>query len=406
MSGDWQVATLGELCSMRYGKLLPKTSLSDIGYPVWSGYSVVGYHDEFMFEEPEVSITCRGVGGTGDIHMTPPKSWVTNLAIVIRPLSTAGIRKDFLYWAMKATDRRNLITGSAQSQITIDHLKHHRVRFPGEDEQRAIAGVLGALDDKIEQNRRTARALERLARAIFRAWFVDFEPVKAKADGATAFPSMPQPIFDALPTRFVNSDIGAVPEGWEVKPLGEVVQLTMGQSPKSEFYNQKGKGLPFHQGVSDHSFRFPTRRVYCTVEGRIAEEGDILLSVRAPVGRINVADVRMVLGRGLAGMRHLSGRQSLLLYQMQHLFAEDDAVGDGTIYKSVNKKYLQAMPLLAASTDAEEAFERIARPMDKLISSVVLESRKLAELRDYLLPKLLSGAVRVKEAERALETAL
>jgi hypothetical protein len=77
--------------------------------------------------------------------------------------------------------------------------------------------VLGALDDKIEQNRRTARALERLARAIFRAWFVDFEPVKAKAAGATAFPSMPQPVFDALPTRFVDSAIGPVPEGWEVK---------------------------------------------------------------------------------------------------------------------------------------------------------------------------------------------
>ena len=93
--------------------------------------------------------------------------------------------------------------------------------LPQLDEQRAIAGVLGALDDKIEQNRRTARALERLARAIFRAWFVDFEPVKAKAAGATAFPSMPQPIFDALPTRFVDSDIGPVPEGWEVKDAVE-----------------------------------------------------------------------------------------------------------------------------------------------------------------------------------------
>ena len=90
------------------------------------------------------------------------------------------------------------------------------------DEQRAIAGVLGALDDKIEQNRRTARALERLARAIFRAWFVDFEPVKAKAAGATAFPSMPQPVFDALPTRFVDSEIGPVPEGWEVSALDEL----------------------------------------------------------------------------------------------------------------------------------------------------------------------------------------
>ena len=305
----------------------------------------------------------------------------------------------FLYYVFSSPpvsdDIKSQSIGSSVPGFNLGQLKSIRLRLPPLGTQRAIADVLGVLDDKIEQNRRTALALERLARAIFRAWFADFEPVKAKAAGATAFPAMPQPVFDALPTRFVDSDIGLLPEGWGVKALNEVVQLTMGQSPKSKFYNLNGEGLPFHQGVSDHGFRFPTRRVYCTVEVRIAEAGDILLSVRAPVGRINVADVKMVLGRGLAGMRHFSGRQSFLLYQMQYLFAEDDAIGDGTIYKSVNKEYLHAMPLLTAPRDVEEAFERIARPMDKLISSVVLESRKLAEMRDYLLPKLLGGEARV-----------
>jgi hypothetical protein len=94
--------------------------------------------------------------------------------------------------------------------------------------------VSSALDDKIEQNRRTARALERLARAIFRAWFVDFEPVKAKAAGATAFPSMPQPVFDALPARFVDSEIGPVPEGWEVKAIGDVVTTKGGGTPSTK----------------------------------------------------------------------------------------------------------------------------------------------------------------------------
>ena len=275
--------------------------------------------------------------------------------------------------------------------------------LPPLPEQRAIAAVLGALDDKIEQNRRTARALERLARAIFRAWFVEFEPVKAKAEGATSFPSMPQDVFDALPTRFVDAEIGPVPDGWEVKALGEVVNLTMGQSPKSEFYNQHGEGLPFHQGVSDHGFRFPTRRVYCTIEGRLADAGDILLSVRAPVGRINVADVKMVLGRGLAGLRHRSGRQSFLLYQMQHLFSEDDTMGEGTIYKSVNKKYLNEIPLLGAPGVVEEAFELVAKPIDQMITSAINESHKLAEMRDYLLPKLLSGSVQFCDATNVPE---
>ncbi|MBK9428826.1 MAG: restriction endonuclease subunit S [Gammaproteobacteria bacterium] len=287
----------------------------------------------------------------------------------------------------------NSKTGSAQAGANAKILGSYQFTLPPIYEQRAIAGVLGALDDKIEQNRRTARALERLARAIFRAWFVDFEPVKAKAAGATAFPSMPQPVFDALPTRFVDSAIGPVPEGWDMKALSECVHLTMGQSPPSEYYNVAGDGLPFHQGVTDYGFRFPAHRVYCTAEGRIAEPLDVLLSVRAPVGRINVADRRLVLGRGLAGVRHLSGRQSFLLYQLAHVFVEDDAVGDGTIYKAVTKQFLSAMPLLSPAENVQAAFETIARPLDDLVALSEIESRKLAAMRDYLLPKLLSGAI-------------
>ncbi len=106
--------------------------------------------------------------------------------------------------------------------------------------------VLSALDDKIEQNRRTAQALEQLARAIFRAWFVDFEPVKAKAEGATAFPSMPQPVFDALPTGFVDSDIGPVPEGWEPKALSSVCTLVSGGTPKRSEPTYWGGDIPWY----------------------------------------------------------------------------------------------------------------------------------------------------------------
>ncbi len=267
-------------------------------------------------------------------------------------------------------------------------------------EQRAIAAVLGALDDKIEQNRRTSRTLERLARTIFRAGFVDFEPVKAKPSGRTSFPSMPQRVFDALPTRFTDSDIGPVPEGWEVKALSECVHLTMGQSPPSEHYNKTGVGLPFHQGVSDYGFRFPMHRVYCTVDGRIAEPRDVLLSVRAPVGRVNVADRCLVLGRGLAGLRQPAGRQSFLFHQLCHVFAEEDAVGDGTIYKAVTKRFLSQMAILFPSEDAQSAFEDIAHPLDDIVAANEVESRKLAEMRDYLLPKLLSGEARVYDAKR------
>ena len=360
----------------------------------------------------------KGVGQGGDVLFSH-KGTVGKLALVPldappfvcspqttfwRTLDEGRLDRRYLYYFMRSsaftdqwmarsneTDMAAYVSLTAQRQLNI--------ALPEIDEQRAIAGVLGALDDKIEQNRRTARALERLARAIFRAWFVDFEPVKAKAAGATSFPSMPQAVFAALPTRFVDSEIGPVPEGWEVKTISESILLTMGQSPPSEFYNESGEGLPFHQGVTDYGFRFPTHRVYCTTEGRIAEPEDVLLSVRAPVGRINVADRRLVLGRGLAGLRHRSDRQSFLYQQICHVFPEEDSIGDGTIYKAVTKRFLEQMPLLLPSKQAQEAFENLACPLDDLIAVCEVESRKLAETRDLLLPQLLSGQIRVELAD-------
>jgi type I restriction enzyme S subunit len=170
----------------------------------------------------------------------------------------------------------------------------------------------------------------------------------------------------------------------------------MGQSPSSEFYNQDGEGLPFHQGVTDYGFRFPEHRVYCTTDGRRAESNDILLSVRAPVGRINIADRRLVLGRGVAGLRHRKGHQSFLLYQLAHVFAEEDAIGDGTVFKSVTKQFLAGMPFIVPADNIERAFEDLVRPFDELISIKEAENRKLLMLRDYLLPRLLSGKVGVE----------
>ena len=367
--------------------------------------------NDYILQEGDLVVTMTDLSKAGDTLGYPAlvprmlgRRYLHNQRIgLVEIKEGCAADKRFLFYRLRTSDYRHHILATA-SGSTVRHTSPGRIRefettLPPITEQRAIAGVLGALDDKIEQNGRTARALERLAQAIFRAWFVDFEPVKAKAAGAASFPSMPQAIFDALPTRFADSEIGPVPEGWEVKTTSESILLTMGQSPPSEFYNESGKGLPFHQGVTDYGFRFPTHRVYCTTEGKIAEPGDVLLSVRAPVGRINVADRRLVLGRGLAGLRHRSDLQSFLRQQICHVFVEEDAIGDGTIYKAVTKRFLEQMPLLLPSKKAQEAFENLARPLDGLIAACEVESQKLAETRDLLLSQLLSGQIRVEVAD-------
>src|SRR5262249_54157861 len=157
----------------------------------------------------------------------------------------------------------------------------------------AIAHILGTLDDKIELNRRINETLEAIARAIFNSWFVDFDPVRAKANGEPPKSicrrlHLTPDLLALFPDRFQGSELGEIPEGWRNGSLEQSFNLTMGQSPPGSTYNERGEGLPFFQGRADFQFRFPKRRVFCSAPTRVANAGDTLVSVRAPVGDINM----------------------------------------------------------------------------------------------------------------------
>ena len=242
------------------------------------------------------------------------------------------------------------------------------VPLPPLEEQRAIARVLGTLDDKIELNRRMSETIEEMARALFRSWFVDFDPVRAKAEGR---PSGLPPALDALfPASFEASELGEIPAGWEAKALGDAFRITMGQSPPGETYNQDGDGLPFYQGRTDFGFRFPRRRVYCTAPTRFAESGDSLVSVRAPVGDVNMAMEPCCVGRGVAAIRHLSGSRSYTYYSMRSLsetFGRFEA--EGTVFGSIGKKDFHAMSWVVPPAEAVARFEALCLAMDSRIEA-------------------------------------
>ena len=172
----------------------------------------------------------------------------------------------FLYhWLVSPQGKAELqkcTIGSSQSAFTIVLLKGMEIELPSLSTQRRIANILSAYDELIENNQRRIRILEDMARSLYREWFVHFR----------------YPGHESVP--LVASPLGQIPQEWDVKKLKDVCLLTMGQSPKSEFYNESGDGVPFHQGVTNFGTRFPSDRLYCTVNGRIAEAGDILFSVR------------------------------------------------------------------------------------------------------------------------------
>ena len=162
-------------------------------------------------------------------------------------------------------------------------------------EQRAIAHILGTLDDKIELNRRMNATLEAMARALFRSWFVDFDPVRAKMAGRDT--GLPKEIANLFPDRLVDSKLGKMPAGWRVGHVEDGFEIVMGQSPPGHTYNDIGDGLPFFQGRSDFGFRYPKNRKFCTAPNRTAQPWDTIVSVRAPVGDINMAWECCCIGR-------------------------------------------------------------------------------------------------------------
>lgn len=187
---------------------------------------------------------------------------------------------------------------------------------------------------------------------------------------------------------------------WTIGTLSDIAIITMGQSPKGDTYNEDGNGTVFFQGRSEFGFRFPTRRLYTTVPKRMAMANDALMSVRAPVGDMNVAYEDCCIGRGLGSIRSKDGHQSFVLYTMFALREQLNVFnGEGTVFGSINRDALNSMPVTIPPKDVVEQFEEIVSPMDNIIRNNYDEICRLESIRDSLLPRLMSGELDVSELD-------
>ena len=313
---------------------------------------------------------------------------------------------DFLFFLLKwlrpkfAEIARNKQT-TGLGHVTIQDLRQTFVDIPGTREQAEIVSVFGPIQNKIDLNRRMNETLEAMARAIFKDWFVDFGPTRAKAEGRA--PYLTPELWGLFPDGF--NDEG-MPAQWKFQPVGECFHLTMGQSPPGSTYNDEGDGLPFFQGRTDFGFRYPKNRRYCTAPTRIANCDDTLVSVRAPVGDINMAWEKCCVGRGVAALRHKSRARSFTYYSASAIQKDlKQYEQTGTVFGAINKKQFEALKVLEPTPKLVELFECHVGPLDDRIRRNVTESETLAQTRDLLLPKLMSGEIRLREAERQIEAA-
>jgi type I restriction enzyme S subunit len=419
MAGDYPITKIGDLASsisethkfgkeqliflntsdIQHGNFLHRTYSTVKNWPGQAKKSI--RKDDILFSE------IRPANGRWAYVEDEADDFVVSTKLMVIRAKQDRLFPKFLYQFLTSSEITKWLQHLAESrsgtfpQITFDQVATLELPLPPLSEQRAIAHILGTLDDKIELNRRMNETLEAMARALFKSWFVDFDPVRAKAEGRD--PGLPKPIADLFPDSFEDSALGEIPKGWQCSNVGKHFKLTMGQSPPGSTYNESGNGLPFFQGRTDFGFRFPSRRVFCTAPTRLAEVGDTLVSVRAPVGDVNIAIEPCAVGRGVAAVRHLSGSSSFTYHAMHNLgdhFGKFE--GEGTVFGSINKADFERLPFVAPPQAVLDCFERLASPVDDRVESNEGESRILAALRDSLLPKLVSGELRVKHIAPAV----
>lgn len=293
------------------------------------------------------------------------------------------IKADWLYYFLNSPEGKNslasLKSGTSQPYLSLGALRSLPILIPeSERKMERIVSILSVLDEKIELNRQTNATLEAIAQAIFKEWFVDFN-------------------FPGSTGEMVDSELGMMPRGWRVGKLGDICNITMGQSPPGESYNETGDGIPFYQGRTDFGFRFPTKRVFTIDPKRFAKQFDTLVSVRAPVGDMNIATENCCIGRGLAAVIEKNGNHSFTYYSLGKLTEKFKSFEDnGTVFGSINKTDFEKMPCIVPNDEAISAFENKCRSIDESIFNNDQESDTLATIRDTLLPKFMRGDIELQ----------
>lgn len=296
--------------------------------------------------------------------------------VLIRP-NKSLVDPDFLTYYLLAPQQQYGLTGTANgatvAHVNLPTIRNLEIDLPEIETQKSIASILKSIDDLIENNQKQINLYEEAAQRLYKEWFVDLR-------------------FPGYENKLI---VDGIPDGWHQTTLSEIANVTMGQSPKSEFYNDNQEGLPFHQGVGSYGERFVVDGIYSSSFTRIAEANSILFSVRAPVGRLNITKNKIVIGRGLAAITHKKGHQSFLFYLLKDKFFKEDIVGNGSIFASITKDELLKQKCIIPTEELEEAYDSFVKPTDAKISTLDEANRLLNEARDRLLPKLMSGEIEI-----------
>jgi type I restriction enzyme S subunit len=354
----------------------------------------------------------------GKVAVVPPDVVPanTNQALAIIRLNKDNADPKFVAYYLRNREFNayinSLVAQSAQPNLNLSEIGNLPLRLPPMAVQRAIAHILGTLDDKIELNRKMNETLEVIARAIFTSWFVDFDPVRAKAEGRD--PGLPKRLADLFPDSFDDSKLGEIPGGWSVNAIGDLAAVKGGSTPSTKEPTFWEGGFHCWATPKDLSgLRTPvllaTERLItdaglAQISSGLLPAGTVLLSSRAPIGYLAISEVPVAVNQGFIAMQPFEGVSNLFLLFWAE-WAHDEIVSraNGSTFLEISKASFRPIPVVVPRPSIMQAFDHVIRP---LYSHVVLnerESQILSSVRDSLLPRLISGELRITDTDRILK---
>ena len=432
MAGEWVDCVLADACSaIDYGLTASASDhdtgprflrITDIvsGHVDWNAVPHVTADAEitakYRLDDGDVVLARTGASTGASAYVTNPPPAVF-ASYLVRLKAKPEFDSRFLAYYLKSEGFWTFIRGvlgdkSAQPNASASTMTKAPLRAPRDkNEQRAIAHILGTLDDKIELNRKMSETLEAMAWALFKSWFVDFDPVRAKMDGRD--PGLPKEIADLFPSRMVESELGEIPEGWETQSLSALLVIIGGGTPKTSVTEYWDGDIPWFSVVDTPAtgdvFIIATEKSI-TEQGlagssaRLIPKGTAIISARGTVGNLAIAGREMTFNQSCYGLRGAEGVGDYFVYlTAQQMVDQLKSMAHGSVFSTITRQTFEAIQRPVPPAAILRAFERSVAAWFEAILSNVEESRTLAQLRDTLLSKLISGELRVPAAQTQIE---
>ena len=401
---EWETTSWGDLATLEYGKSLRGYESSEGPYRVYGTNGPIGWCNEPLCFHPNVIIGRKGA--YRGVHYSATPFFVIDTAFYLRPKVEIDTR--WAYYQLLTQDINGMDSGSAIPSTSREDFYGLPVKVPSLAEQRAIAHVLGTLDDKIELNRRMNRTLEEMARAIFQDWFVEFGPTRAKMEGRE--PYLPPELWNLFPDELVDSELGEIPDGWKIKRLPELVAYKEGPGIRHWQYTNSNEGTRFIniRCIQDDDLLLATANRITDDEanGKYAhfhlKEFDIVVSTSGTLGRsavVRASHLPLVLNTSVIRFRPIEGATTfsyLYGYIKSAAFMDElEMSASGSVQKNFGPMHLKVMPMLCPPNSIIQRFEQLASPLLRQMVAKRAESDVIRLQQNSLLPNLVTGALSV-----------